>query len=276
MVLMKRPGGAKSPFLLPGALAMAALAALAFWLGRGTNRPLVLRAPGAEGPRQRIGHDDSVLVGKLLRGDGQPSTLPGAWPQFRGPNRDAICKEATHLARAWQPSEPRELWAVDVGEGFAALRSFHGRVYLMDYDRDKRQDALRCLSLEDGRDSSGCLSCLDQAQSWHVAHCPGGHGQVGCRDGAQVPRHLSRCRQRPIALGITCPQFGRPFLPWYTGQCPLIRYGGRCPRSRRQIGAAAGRRKPNRQSPLANPQPARLENDPSSIMPNPVRWRPAG
>ena len=45
-----------------------------------------------------------------------------------------------------------ELWSLDVGDGYAGASVLNGRVYLMDYDRDKRQDASRCLSLADGRE----------------------------------------------------------------------------------------------------------------------------
>ena len=153
MVLMKRAAWSKSPFLLPGVLAAVALAVIVFWLGSGVNKPLVPRLPGADqAPGSELGATNPVLAGKLIGGDGQPAAAAGAWPQFRGPRRDGICETPTRLLHAWQPSEPRELWAVDVGEGYAGAAILNGRVYVMDYDRGKRQDALRCLSLENGHE----------------------------------------------------------------------------------------------------------------------------
>ena len=35
-------------------------------------------------------------------------------------------------------------------EGHAGAAIHRGRVYLIDYDRDKKLDAIRCLSLDDG------------------------------------------------------------------------------------------------------------------------------
>ena len=103
----------KTTFLIPGACGLLALVALALWFGRGSDKPLALRVPGTDqAPGSELGGTaNPVLAGKLTRSDGQPATLPGAWPQFRGPNRDGVSPETVSLARAWQPSEPRELWA---------------------------------------------------------------------------------------------------------------------------------------------------------------------
>ena len=44
------------------------------------------------------------------------------------------------------------LWSVEMGEGHAGPAIAHGCMYVMDYDRDKESDALRCLSLSDGKE----------------------------------------------------------------------------------------------------------------------------
>ena len=226
---MKRIAFAKPGLLIPGLLAVAALAALALWLGRGPGKPLALRVPGTDrGPGGDIGpHANPVLAGKLVRSDGQPAELPGAWPQWRGPNRDGVSTETTTLKRTWQAAEPRELWAVDVGEGYAGAAVLDGRVYVMDYDRDKRQDALRCLSLADGR------------EIWRFAYPDSvkrNHGMS--RTVPAVTNNLI------VAMGpkchVTClnpttgelrwgldlvRQYGATVPPWYAGQCPLIENG---------------------------------------------------
>jgi outer membrane protein assembly factor BamB len=145
---------AKSPFLLPILVAIAALAVLVIWLGSGTERRLTLRQPGTDQAPAggATATSNPVLAGKLVRSNGTPADLPGAWPRFRGPDGDAISKEATPLLRSWAASDPRQLWSVEVGEGFAGAAVWSGRVYVMDYDRDQKQDALRCLSLADGRE----------------------------------------------------------------------------------------------------------------------------
>ena len=140
--------------LIPAALALLALGAYALWLHLGPGAPMAKRVPGTDHDpgSETWARANPVLAGKLLRSEGQPANLPGAWPQFRGPQRDAISAEAVSLERSWAPGQPRELWAIDVGEGYAGPVILNGRVYLMDYDRDQQQDALRCLSLADGRE----------------------------------------------------------------------------------------------------------------------------
>jgi len=236
----KRPLAAKTALLLPGAVGLVALAALAFWFFHGPGRPLALRKPGTD---QRPGEAGTlanpVLAGKLIRADApmhpddQPrpdsglASLPGAWPQFRGTNRDGLSRETVPLLRAWPPAGPRELWSIELGEGYAGAAVLHGRVYVMDYDSDKKQDALRCLSLADGR------------ELWRYAYP------------VRVKRNHGMSRTVPavsdqfvVALGPKCHvvcldsltgelrwgldlvhQYGATVPPWYAGQCPLIDQG---------------------------------------------------
>jgi outer membrane protein assembly factor BamB len=226
---MKRMACAKPGLLIPALTAVAALAALAVWVGRGPGKPVTLRVPGTDqAPGAELGGNaNAVLAGKLSRGDGQPSDLPGVWPQWRGPNRDGISTETINLKRAWQASEPRELWAVDLGEGYAGAAVQDGRVYVMDYDREKRQDALRCFSLGDGR------------EIWRYAYPD------------SVKRNHGMSRTVPavtnklvVAIGPKCHvvcldsltgelrwgldlvrQYGTTVPPWYAGQCPLVENG---------------------------------------------------
>lgn len=213
------------PYLLPGVIAVVALLALVFWVTRGSG-PLSVRVPGTDrGPENELGTNaNAVLAGKLVKGDGQPANLPGAWPQFRGPERDGIGHETIPLLRDFAPGSPRQLWAIDVGEGYAGPAIFGGRVYLMDYDRDKKQDALRCLSLEDGR------------EIWRFAYpvaIKRNHGMSRTVPAIQDPF--------VVAIGPKCHvvcvdatsgelkwgmdlvrEHGTTIPPWYAGQCPLI------------------------------------------------------
>ena len=76
---MKKFGLAKTTFLIPGALGLLAVVALALWLGRGANKPLTLRVPGTDqAPGGELGGNaNPVLAGKLVRSDGQPANSPG-------------------------------------------------------------------------------------------------------------------------------------------------------------------------------------------------------
>ncbi len=152
---MKAAGFLKSPWLRPVAVGAAGVALFAAWMLKDSGKPLSIRVPGTDrAPGGELGTSaNAVLAGKLIRGDGTPATnLTGNWPQFRGPNLDLVSAEETRLLRSWQVGEPREYWGVDVGEGYAGPAVWNGRVFLMDYDREKKQDALRCFSLADGKE----------------------------------------------------------------------------------------------------------------------------
>lgn len=160
--------------------------------------------------------------GVLIQSDGVPANLTGAWPGFRGPNLDNI------LPGPFKPVPPnagfRELWAIDVGEGFAGAAVRDGRVYVLDYDRENQQDALRCLSLADGREiwryaypvvvkRNHGMSRTTPAvtEDWVVSLGPKCH--VTCLD------RVTGAKQWSLDLVYA---YGTEVPPWYAGQNPLI------------------------------------------------------
>ena len=208
------------------AFALVALAVLAFWLWPRDPLELELRVPGRDqAPDASSGSTNNpVLRGELSRGDGKPANLPGEWPQFRGPLRDGISHEAITLNRNWATSPPRQVWALDVGEGYAGPVISQGRVYLMDYDREKQQDALRCLSLADGREiwrysypiaikRNHGMSRTVPAVASNLVVAIGPKCHVLCADATSGELKWSLDLVR---------QFGTTIPPWYAGQCPLI------------------------------------------------------
>src|SRR4029434_4770255 len=213
-------------FLVPTALALVGILALALWTMSQPGKPLALRIPGTDHAPDSVsgGGANPVLSGKLTRSDGQPANLPGAWPQFRGPHLDNISHEKPPLLRSWPASGPRELWALDLGEGYAGPAVLNGRVYLMDYDREKRQDVLRCLSLANGREiwrysytvsvkRNHGMSRTVPAVTDKVVVAMGPKCHVTCLDSTtgELRWGLDLARE----FGTTVPQ-------WYAGQCPLI------------------------------------------------------
>ena len=211
--------------LFPGALASLALVLLTLWIWQGNQSPISKRVPGTDNaPGGDLGtNGNAVLAGKLFVSDGKAASIPGSWPQFRGPGRDGISPESG-LLRSWQPGEPRELWGLEVGEGYAGPAVSQGRVYLMDYDREKKQDALRCLSLADGR------------EIWRFAY------PVAVKRNHGMSRTVPSVSEKlVIAIGPKCHvvcldailgelkwgldlvrEYGTVVPPWYAGQCPLI------------------------------------------------------
>lgn len=212
--------------LLPAAFACAAGAALVLlWHTHVPAAAVPVRVPAA-GPQGAAAAGPAPFdeLGKLTTADGTPADLPGAWPWFRGPNRDGISPEAAPLADAWGPGEPRRLWSVEAGEGHAGAAVRNGRVYLLDYDRKAGADALRCLSLADGREiwrfsypvavkrNHGMSRTVPAVTDRHVVAL-GPLCHVTCLDAetGEFQWGLDLVRDH----GTTVP-------PWYAGQCPLV------------------------------------------------------
>lgn len=214
-------------FTIPVLAALAAVAALWSFAHWQPEARLQARMPGTDKPAglQGAAADNPVLAGKVTRGEGEPAAnLPGSWPGFRGPNRDAISPETTPLSRQWAGSGPRELWSATVGEGYAGAAISQGRVYVMDYERESHQSALRCLSLADGR------------EIWRYAYpltVKRNHGIT-----RTVPTITEKCA---VAIDPKCNvvcvdaasgelrwgmnlvhDFQTTIPPWYAGQCPLV------------------------------------------------------
>ncbi len=208
----------------PGIAAAVGAAALAVWLSAGRHAPsLPERIPEPEAARPAGASAPVNLAGVFVKSDGLPAALPGAWPSFRGPRGDNVSAE-TGLARAWGPDGPTPLWSADLGEGHAGAAVLDGRVFVLDYDQAAQRDALRCLSLEDGR------------EIWRRSYpvkIKRNHGMS-----RTVPAVTARY---VVSIGPKCHvlccetatgkylwgmdlvrQYRTKVPPWYAGQCPLI------------------------------------------------------
>jgi outer membrane protein assembly factor BamB len=214
----------RKPVALGLVLALVALGIFGVWLGFNSKAP-GLRLPGADRAGTTAGTDaNPALSGKLIRGPGEPANLGGAWAQFRGGDRDGISKEAVKLSRRWDGGGPREIWGIDVGEGYAGAAVRNGRVYVMDYDQGNKQDALRCLSLVDGKEiwrfaypvsvkrNHGMSRTVPATTEKYVV-AMGPKCQVICVDALRGELRWSL--DLPREFGATVP-------PWYAGQCPLV------------------------------------------------------
>lgn len=222
---MKKTVLPRLAILIPFSLVGSTIVASILWFGL-WNKHLQLRAPGMDRSPGTDATDNSnpAQNGRLYGGEGKPCELPGAWSGFRGNQRDGKSQESAGLAHSWQSAQPRELWGVDVGEGYAGAAVLNGRVYLMDYDQQNKRDALRCLSLADGK------------EIWRFAY----------RNPVKRNHGMSRTvpaltEKFAVALGPKCHvvcvnaqtgelqwsldlvrQYGATVPPWYAGQCPLI------------------------------------------------------
>jgi outer membrane protein assembly factor BamB len=206
----------------------AAVLLLLNWFTHDPYRELSRSLPGMDGgppesERAKAGMPDVDLAGRLATFDGTPSSLPGSWPRFRGADFDNIHKGGK-LADRWPEEGPRIYWTVELGEGHAAPAVLNGCVYVMDYDEAARADALRCFSLEDGREiwrrsyalpakRNHGLSRTIPAVTEDCIVTIGPRCHVSCVDTATGVFRWGIDLQK---------EYGAAEPLWFTGQCPLI------------------------------------------------------
>jgi len=201
------------------------------WLSGAPSKGVSERGPF---PAHEIPRFRPKLPGELTVSDGVPlKGVPGSWPRFRGPYGDGVSDEEIALADRWPEAGPRALWTVDLGEGYAGMAINKGRVYVMDYDEgridgkvipERRGDALRCLSLADGKEIwrrwyhlpmvryHGITRTVPAVTDTHVVSL-GPLGHVLCVDAMSGEALWSR---------DLVEEFGTVIPEWYAGQCPRI------------------------------------------------------
>jgi outer membrane protein assembly factor BamB len=212
---------------VPAVTVLLGVAAIGYWLLGVPTPKLKPRLPGMDRPanKQSDSRQQRSLTGVLVKREGVPSQLSGEWPRFRGPNLDAIWEDATvSLVQTWDADGPPKLWSISVGEGFAAAAIRDGCVYLIDYDREKEQDVVRCLSLDDGRDiwqfrypntvkrNHGMSRTIPAVTDNYVVTI-GPKCHVAC---------LDRRTGESLWLVDMTERWGATVPPWYAGQCPLV------------------------------------------------------
>ncbi len=203
-----------------------AVAALTWWLRQAPCARVVDRSAVPEDLGQGLAAAPATdIAGTFAAYDGTPSeTLKATWPRFRGAGFDNINTEGTALAEQWPEAGPPLLWEVALGEGHAGPAVRNGRVYVLDYDEDEKADALRCFSLDDGREIW---------RRWYSVRTKRNHG---------ISRTVPAVTDRfVVTVGPKCHvmcvdadsgafrwgvdlvrEHGAEVPLWYTGQCPLI------------------------------------------------------
>lgn len=227
--------------LIPIGVTLIGLITLGIWLGGESDGNWEIRRPGSDNvDSESLGEAVSDLFqGRLVQSEGLAADLPGSWTGFRGAAFDGISVETVPLAREWANGALQKHWAIDVGEGYAGAAVLNGRVYVMDYDVDGSGGAIRGGSLTKGEDALRCLSLADGKEIWRYAYP------------VKVKRNHGMSRTVPavtaryvVAMGPKChviclnaetgallwkidlaQEYGTRVPPWYAGQCPLIDNG---------------------------------------------------
>ena len=185
---------------------------------------LSLQAPGADNrPEGTARSINDVLIGEFfMKYDDLVSELTGKWTCFRGERLDNIIVAPENINIS--DSDYPVLWTVETGEGYAAPVIYNGRAYFLDYHEALSSDALRCFSLETGKElwrrwyrvpmkrNHGFSRTVPAIGDGYIITI-GPQGHVMCCDPLTGDMKWSLDMQK---------EFKTEMPKWYTGQCPLV------------------------------------------------------
>ena len=198
--------------------------AIAGWHLHSPRQNFEILAPGADNrPAGLARKTDDVKIGEFfMHYNDENTTLTGQWNSFRGEASTNIVKTQKKLNIGAEDFQV--LWSVETGEGHAAPVIDKGKVYFLDYDEQLSSDALRCFSLETGKElwrrwyrvplkrNHGFSRTIPAiGDNYIITIGPNGH--VMCCDPNTGDLKWTLDMQKQYKTEI-------PF--WYTGQCPLV------------------------------------------------------
>ncbi len=211
--------------LIPVIVFVLGIVSMFLWLSEDPAKKLSVRLPNELDSASTVEQSSGgKITGTLVKLDGVPSALTGAWPSFRGANLDAIDSCDVPLASTWPESGPPVLWSKQLGEGFAGAAVLAGRVYVIDYDQKNEADLIRCMSLDDGKDiwnysypvkikrNHGMSRTVPAVTEKYIVTI-GPKCHVTCLD--SMTGEFKWMLDLVKDYGTTVPE-------WYAGQCPII------------------------------------------------------
>ena len=196
-----------------------------WWLVKDPTSKFTESIPGGDNRGADSASVQKVNIGEKFESFGTSATnMKGTWTRFRGADFDNIVKKSPPLKNSWSGNQPEILWSVELGEGHAGPAVYEGKVYVMDYDEAKREDALRCFSLEEGKElwrrsykvslkrNHGMSRTVPAVSSDYVLTV-GPRCQVMCvkRETGDLLWGLDMVKQYQTEVPL-----------WFTGQCPMI------------------------------------------------------
>jgi outer membrane protein assembly factor BamB len=200
------------------------LGVIVWWHVYTPRKDFSVQKPGADNrPDGLTRKTDDVLIGEFfMRYDETTSSLTGKWNCFRGTLSSNIIQTSDPILTAAE--DYPVLWKVTTGEGHAAPVIFNGRVYFLDYDEALSSDALRCFSLESGKElwrrwyrvpmkrNHGFSRTTPSISDDYVITI-GPQGHVMCCDPVSGDMKWSLDMTKMFKTEV-------PF--WYAGQCPHV------------------------------------------------------
>jgi outer membrane protein assembly factor BamB len=210
------------------ALSLVGVAGLFYILHR-SRKPVgdfTERQPGMDRPAgAAVTVENSPIErGQLIPGTGTPGKFTGSWPWFRGPALTITASGPPPLAREWGEKGPPALWSVEMGEGCAGAAIHKGRVFVIDYDPKNQGDALRCLSLADGKEIWRYFYPIKIKRNHGMSRTvPAVTDKYVVSIGPKCHVICVEAETGKLVWGLDLVKdFGTAVPEWYAGQCPII------------------------------------------------------
>lgn len=227
---------------IPGIILVICIFSLAFWYSstrrvgdvaervpEPANVPTSTTAPvsGQPGTTPAQNTPSTPTGSPTVASNTEPPAVAGSWTQYRGAAYDNICTDRTPLASKWAAGEPKILWGVDVGMGYAAPAIANSRIYFLDYDEKAQADVLKCLAFANGQElwrysypvaikpNHGMSRTIPVVSGNYVVSL-GPKGHVTCAD--------TKTGKIYWAIDMV-KQYGTVIPEWYAGQCPIVDNG---------------------------------------------------
>ncbi|RPJ05401.1 MAG: hypothetical protein EHM28_12190 [Spirochaetaceae bacterium] len=206
---------------------LMAAGGIVFWFTGTSAYPISPDLPGRDNKPASLAAASSgeVKIGEyFLRFSAEPLPDKYSWPRFRGTQYDNIAHESIALPDSWETSAPKIIWNAELGEGHSGPAVHQGRVYILDYDEQRKADTLRCFSLATGKElwrrwyniplkRNHGISRTIPAVTDSCVVTIGPSGQVMCVDALNGD----------FLWGIDLERdFDAEIPQWYTAQCPVI------------------------------------------------------
>lgn len=223
----------KNNILFTALIAVIFAGALVWWFAANHYpEDIIVRVPGMDDRPEIEPRPDNVVIGEFFDSlNIFDEAVPGEWPRFRGPESDNINREPFELADTWDSTGLPVVWRVTLGEGYAGPAVHNGKVYLLDYNEQRKADMLRCFSLKSGE---------ELWRRWYYVDMKRNHGYSrtvpAVTDNYVVtlgPRSHVMCTDPDNGnllwtidlekeFGVPGSTKGRITPDFYSGQCPLI------------------------------------------------------
>ena len=131
----------------------------------------------------------------------------------------------TGLYRTWPAGGPKVLWKTTVAEGYAGAAIKAGRLYVNDYDPEKKEHVVRCLSMADGKEVWRWSYAVDIRPNHGITQDRALGRRRRSSSRSTRSAGSTRSTSRPASSSgrrTWCRTTRRRSPGWYAGQNPLL------------------------------------------------------